>query len=140
MSKPTIKDILFWLFSLYFTILFVDQGWKKFDPEGFWSGAFERWGYPTWFMFFIGFLEVAGGILILFPRVNGYGALTLAAVMLGAFITRLIHGMSISDGVSIAFYLVAMTLLAYEKGTFDKISTMLKKAKTGKLNRTHSSN
>ena len=129
MSKPTFKDILFWLYSLYFTILFVDQGWKKFDSEGFWSGAFERWGYPTWFMMFIGFLEVTGGILILLPKVNGYGALTLAIVMVGAFTTRIIHGMSISDGVSIAFYLVAMVLLANEKGTLNQISSAYRRVK-----------
>ncbi len=121
MTKPTFKDILFWLFSLYYTLMFVDHGWKKFDPEGFWSGAFERWGYPTWFMFFIGFLEVAGGLLILVPKVNGYGAVTLATVMLGAFTTRLIHGMGLVDGVSIAFYMICMLILAHEKGTLQKI-------------------
>ncbi len=109
--------------------MFVDQGWKKFDPEGFWSGAFERWGYPTWFMFFIGFLEVGGALLILVPKVNGYGAITLAVVMFGALTTRLIHGMSLVDGVSIAFYMVSMLILAHEKGTLQKILERVQKKK-----------
>ena len=126
MKKPAIKDILFWLFSLYFTLMYVDHGWRKFDSEGFWSGAFERWGYPTWFMFLVGFLEVAGGLLILIPRINGFGALTLATVMLGAFITRSIHGMSLTDGVSIAFYMVSMLILAYEKKAIAQLQIWLK--------------
>jgi len=129
MTKPTLKDILFWLFSLYYTLLFGMQGWKKFDAEGFWSGAFERWGYPTWFMFFIGFLEVAGALLILISKVNGYGAVTLAVVMIGAFLTRLVYGMGMEDGVSIAFYIVCMLILAHEKGTLQKMVAMVSKKK-----------
>ncbi len=131
MTKPTLKDVLFWFFSLYYTLLIGMQGWQKFDADGFWSGAFERWGYPTWFMFFIGFVEVVGAALILIPKVNGYGAVTLAVVMLGAFVTRAIHGMGTEDAVSIAFYFICMLILAQEKGTLQKITEFVK-TKTGK--------
>lgn len=121
MKSPTFRDVLLWLFSLYFTIMFFRNGWRKFDPEGFWSGAFERWGYPTWFMFFIGFLEVAGALLILIPKLRGYGALTLAVVMAGAFITRAIHGMGFADASAIAFYCIAMLLLFQESTLYQSI-------------------
>lgn len=109
-----IRKILIFLFALNFTISFVKHGYLKFDPDGFWGPAFERWGYPVWFLFFIGFLEFAGGIAILIPRIAGYGAITLATVMLGALVTRLIHGTSSGDAIAIAFNMVAMLVLAFE--------------------------
>lgn len=109
-----IRRVLLFLFALNFTIMFVKNGYRKFDPDGFWGPAFSRWGYPVWFMFFIGVLEFGGGIAILIPRIAGYGALVLATVMLGAFVTRAIHGMSSGDAISIAFNMVAMLFLAYE--------------------------
>ncbi|MBX2819747.1 MAG: DoxX family protein [Rhodothermaceae bacterium] len=109
-----IRKVLLVLFALYFTIMFVKNGYLKFDPEGFWGPAFERWGYPVWFLFFIGVLEFGGGLAILVPRIAPYGALVLAVVMLGALVTRLIHGVSFGDASSITFNMVAMLLLAYE--------------------------
>ena len=108
-----IYRVLLFLFALNFTLSFVKHGYYKFDPEGFWSSAFDRWGYPVWFMFFIGALEFAGGLAILVPRIAGYGALTLATVMLGALVTRLIHGVSSGDAIAIAFNMIAMLVLAF---------------------------
>ena len=114
-----INQILWFLFSLYFAQVFIKHGYFKFDIEGFWAPAFSRWGYPVWFMYFIGALEFIGGILILIPkRIGGYGALTLAIVMLGAFVTRSIHGSSADDLYSIAFNCVSMLLLSMERGTY----------------------
>jgi len=96
--------------------MFIQHGWFKFDPEGFWGPAFNKWGFPVWFMYFIGVLEFVGGILILVPtRIGGYGAITLAVVMIGAFVTRSIHGASADDLMSIAFNAVAMLLLFIQR-------------------------
>jgi len=116
-----IRKVLLVLFTLYFTIMFVKNGYLKFDPEGFWGPAFERWGYPVWFLFFIGVLEFGGGLAILLPRIAPYGALVLAIVMLGALVTRLIHGVSFGDASSISFNMVSMLLLAYEHEPFRSI-------------------
>lgn len=101
--------------------MFVKNGYLKFDPEGFWGPAFERWGYPVWFLFFIGVLEFGGGLAILVPRIAPYGALVLAVVMLGALVTRLIHGVSFGDASAISFSMVSMLLLAYEHEPFKSI-------------------
>ena len=37
-----LKEVLLWAASLYLAWLFIRQGYVKFDPDGFWSGAFER--------------------------------------------------------------------------------------------------
>ena len=120
-SKRTlqiIRKVLIFLFTLNFTYMFVRHGYFKFDPEGFWSSAFEKWSYPVWFMFFIGLVEFLGGLIILIPRIAGYGAISLAVVMFGALITRLIHGVSTGDAIAITFNMVAMLILAFEYNPF----------------------
>ncbi len=108
-----LKEIVLWAMSLYLAWLFVKQGYVKFDAEGFWSGAFERWGYPVWFMFLIGFLECLGAILILIPRTGAYGGTILAVIMTGAFITRSIHGASTADLVWIFLFGLGGGLIAW---------------------------
>ncbi len=85
----------------------------KFDPEGFWTPAFERWGYPVWFRYLIGILETAGGALLLVPRTATYGAGVLLPVMVGAFITRLRDG-QVGDVVSVGVYAMLLSWFAYE--------------------------
>ena len=107
-----LKEVLLWVVSLYLAWLFIKQGYVKFDPDGFWSGAFERWGYPVWFMFLIGFLECLGAILILIPRTGAYGGVIIAVVMIGALITRSIHGASTADLVWIFLFALGGALIA----------------------------
>ncbi len=105
----TIQPILLWLMCAYFAQSFLRNGIRKFDVvDGFWVGAFERWGYPMWFMVFIGVLETLGGAAILIPKTRVYGGLVLAVVMLGALTTRLIHGVSTGDALYISFMMVSM--------------------------------
>ncbi|MEP5611454.1 MAG: DoxX family protein [Cyclobacteriaceae bacterium] len=107
-----IQPILLWLMCAFYAQSFIRNGIRKFDVDGFWSGAFERWGYPTWFMIFIGVLETLGGIAILVPKVRHYGGITLAVVMLGALVTRLIHGTGWSDASYIAFFMISMLYIS----------------------------
>lgn len=55
-----------WLLGLYLADIFVRMGWIKFDPEGFWTAAFERWGYPTWLRIAVGAIEVVAASSFLF--------------------------------------------------------------------------
>lgn len=121
----SLKSILFYLFSGYFAYMFIKHGYLKFDPEGFWSGAFiERWGYGLVFMYFIGVCEFMGGISLLIPRFAKYGAFLLSIVMFGAVITRIVFGTSIDDVISILFNMVALLYISVERGIgedFNKI-------------------
>ena len=83
-----VRLALAWLAGLYLMTLFVRNGVQKFDPEGFWSAPFERWGYPTWLRILVGFVETAGGIGLLIPWLASYAGVGLFVVMVGAFITR----------------------------------------------------
>ena len=106
-----IQPLLLWLVSAWFAYRLIVNGIRKFDPEGMWTEAFENWGYPVWFRIFIGVLEVAGGILILVPKTRFWGGLILFAVMLGALITRLIHGVSLDDALSISHFAIVFLYL-----------------------------
>ncbi len=108
-SKLTkIQPILLWLMCAYFAQSFLRNGIRKFDVDGFWSSSFERWGYPAWFMIFIGVLETFGGFAILVPKIRHYGGIVLAVVMLGALVTRSIHGVGWGDASYIAFFMISM--------------------------------
>ena len=102
-----------WLVGLYLAFMYVRMGWIKFDPEGFFSPAFERWGYPDWLRIVVGAVETAGGLAILIPWVASWGGLALAGVMVGAWVTRLNDG-NLVDVAWITAYLLALIWIAWE--------------------------
>ncbi len=79
-----------WTLQVLLGGLFVVLGVAKFgDPS--WERKFAGWGYPDGFYMAIGVLEIAGGLMVLVPRVASYGALVIATVMVGAALTHLTH-------------------------------------------------
>lgn len=98
------KKVLLFLIVLYFSRIFIEHGFEKFDADGFWSSAFiKKWGYGLYFMYTIGFIEFTSAIGMLIPKVNKYAAFMLGLVMIGAVVTRIIYGTSIDDVISILF-------------------------------------
>lgn len=53
---------------------------------------FTRWGYPIWFMYLTGLIEVVGAVLLWPQRTRLIGALLLVGTMLGAILTHVING------------------------------------------------
>jgi uncharacterized membrane protein YphA (DoxX/SURF4 family) len=49
---------------------------------------FDVIGLGQWFRYFTAVAEIAGGLLILLPKISGYGALILAGVSLGAGVAQ----------------------------------------------------
>ena len=97
------QPILIWLLAAYMAYQLGFHGFEKLKADGFWTGAFERWGYPVWFRIFIGILEMLGALLLLIPKIRHFGGLLLFVIMIGALITRLINGVSFTDVASITF-------------------------------------
>ena len=102
-----------WIAGAYLAWMYVEMGWVKFDPEGFWTPAFERWGYPTWLRLLVGFIETAGGVMLVIPWLASYGATGLALVMIGAWITRLNDGRLVDVGW-LTIYLTVLAWIAFE--------------------------
>ena len=106
-----------WCLSLYLAHMYVAMGWIKFDPNGFWTAAFERWGYPIWLRWLVGLIEVVGGSLLLVPWVASYAAGAVALVMAGAWMTRARDGWFV-DVAWITAYLLALSWIAFEWWSF----------------------
>jgi len=108
-----VRLVAAWCLGAYLARMYVRMGWVKFDPGGFWTAAFERWGYPVGLRWAVGAIEVGGGILLLVPWVASYAALALAAVMVGAWVTRVGDGRFV-DVAWITAFLAALLWIAYE--------------------------
>lgn len=72
-------------------LIFLLSGSAKLAGLEFELRAFESWGYPLWFMYLTGALEVAGGIAVLVPRISALVSACLAALMIGAVGTHLVN-------------------------------------------------
>ena len=53
---------------------------------------FAQWGYPLWFLYLTGMIEVGGGICLFIPKAQFYGILVLSMTMVGAALTHLRAG------------------------------------------------
>jgi uncharacterized membrane protein YphA (DoxX/SURF4 family) len=104
--------VLAYVLGILVGLVFIIQGVMKFDPQGFWTSAFERWGYPVWFRYTIGVLETAGGVLLFVPRFATYAAGLLIVIMVGAFVTRLGDGRT-GDVIAIGVYMALLAWFAY---------------------------
>ncbi|WP_223671053.1 DoxX family protein [Kangiella shandongensis] len=81
------KVVVLVLFLVFFL-----SGIAKLTSLPFEVEAFERWGYPLWFMYLTGFIEIIGAAALLIPRVSAVASLVLAGLMVGAVATHLMHG------------------------------------------------
>lgn len=77
--------------TLLLALVFAASGLAKLAALDFEVQAFARWGYPLWFMFAIGAAELAGAAGLLVRRLSALASAALAALMLGAVATHLMH-------------------------------------------------
>lgn len=75
--------------------------------------SFEMMGMPTWFGYFIGLCELAGGIGLLIARLSSLAAIALVPIMLGAVYFHLAYAVP-SALPAIIFTLLAL-IVAYLK-------------------------
>lgn len=87
-AKQVAKVIGMWLPAILLVLIFVPQGWAKFNDASGWATAFRHWGYPDWFRVLIGLVELSGVALLLLGRTAALGALLLICVMVGAMATH----------------------------------------------------
>ena len=73
------------------TLIFVASGSAKLLGLEFELEAFDRWGYPLWFMYFTGVVEVIGGLVIWVKQLRFITSVGLNCVMIGAMATHLLN-------------------------------------------------
>lgn len=79
-------DILLWLLILFFV---VGGAVNLAGPAGV-REDYRRWGYPSWFRFLTGALEIASALMMIAPATRPAGLALGAVIMTGAAAT-LIH-------------------------------------------------
>jgi uncharacterized membrane protein YphA (DoxX/SURF4 family) len=83
------EKIAIWVTSGFLALVFLATGVMKLVPGSPAGEAFETWGYPVWFRYFVGGCEVAGAIGLLVPRLAPFAAAGLVLLMGGATVTHL---------------------------------------------------
>ena len=75
--------------SVLLGLAFLMAGGTKLMGQEMHVENYIRWGYPNWFMYVTGTIEVLGTVLIVIPATRFYGALLLVATMVGAIFTHI---------------------------------------------------
>jgi putative oxidoreductase len=91
------KEIVLWIVALFLALVCLRSGLMKMPGvpgEVFWIRDFQRWGYPDWLRIVVGVGELISMVLLVIPRLAGYGATIFGVVMLGAIFTHATHGES----------------------------------------------
>ncbi len=85
------KSTMLTVGSVILAGVFLMFGVGKFIDPVKWTEKFIAWGLPEWFVSVSGFLEIAGAIGLLIPVIRGLAGLGLAAFMIGAVGTHVVH-------------------------------------------------
>ena len=88
MSKG--RTISAWILVAVLAALFIMAALGKLTGKSL--PMFAGWGYPVWFAYTIGVLEILSAIGLLIPRTTTYAIFGLTAIMLGAAYTHLAAG------------------------------------------------
>jgi uncharacterized membrane protein YphA (DoxX/SURF4 family) len=70
-------------------VMFIMAGGAKLMGEHSQVEHFAQWGYPLWFLYLTGMIEVGGGICLFIPKAQFYGIVVLSITMIGAAVTHL---------------------------------------------------
>ena len=107
MNRQGIRKGSAWVLSVLLTLAFMIAAIPKLLGAHAWILKFVNWGYPRWFPFAVGALELLGGVVLLIPKLARYGALVLAVIMIGAGYTHLANG----EGLQVLRPVIVLMLL-----------------------------
>jgi uncharacterized membrane protein YphA (DoxX/SURF4 family) len=104
------KHIFQTVLNILLGVFFIMAGGKKLLGQEAQIDSFFRWGYPLWFLYLIGAIELVGGISLLFPQLRFFGILMLSVTMIGASITHFRAGEM--TAVPVPFILLFLLLIS----------------------------
>ena len=109
------KRKITFVLSLLFGLMFINAGLNKFFnympppdnlPENLLK-AFQAFSQIGWLMPLVGFAEILGGVLFIFPKTRALGALVIFPVMIGIMLTNTLTDTS---GLPIALVFFAINI------------------------------
>jgi putative oxidoreductase len=102
-----LKKYSVWVFSGLLTAAFLMAGSLKITGSEEMVLNFQRWGFPLFFLYVVGFFEVALAIGLWLPKTAGISALGLVGMMAGGVGTHLIAGEFNAVGPAIVLGILA---------------------------------
>ena len=109
------KNIIVWILSGLLAFAFIGSGITKILGVEMQIKNLESWGYPLWFRFPIGLIEILFAITILIPK---YRKLTIYGIFIwtaGGVITHLQAGQAAMIGAPIMFSVLAAVILFLQR-------------------------
>ena len=100
-----------WVLSGMVTAIFLISGVMKLAGAAEMVAAFARFGLPQWSLIVCGICEIAGAILILFPRFVFPAAVSLLAITIAALLAHLFVGELVTAPVLVAVSLLVVIWL-----------------------------
>lgn len=97
------------------TAVFLVAAGTKFAAMPFEVAGFARFGYPLWFMYVVGALQLLGAVLLWTRGCVAFGARLLAVLMVGAVGSHLNAGDPILMPVPAFVLLILLMALAYTR-------------------------
>ena len=104
--KEIVKTSLWVILAILFLVA---GGSKLLNPDAH-AEHFAHWGYPLWFLYVTGIIEVGSAIGLLIPAVRLLAVLMLSVTMVGASITHLRAGEMDAFPVPIVLLLLLLVL------------------------------
>jgi putative oxidoreductase len=104
------RTTITWVLSILLAIAFLVASFVKITAQPVMVQGFTAFGFPVWFLYVTGFIELAGAILVLLPLFAGIGAALLSCVMVGAIFTHLTHGQAAQAVVPLILLALALTV------------------------------
>lgn len=86
------KYIGLWIASAVVAGIMMIAGWAKVADAEMLVHNFSKWGYPHWFRYAVGTLEIVASVLLLIPKFRVYGASVIGGLMVGAVWTHVAAG------------------------------------------------
>jgi putative oxidoreductase len=106
------KVIATWVLSGLVAAMMLTAGVPKLMGQEKAVQGFAAMGFPSWFVYLIGVMEVGGAILLLIPKTAVFGVVILGVTMIGAVGTMLKMGNIPGALVPFAF-LVAIGIIGW---------------------------
>ncbi|MEQ4482915.1 DoxX family protein [Cohnella silvisoli] len=101
-----------WIVVGVTSLFFVQSGIQKLAGTEQMVNLFQKLDYPDWCRIGIGLLEIAGAVVLAFPRLTLYAAEALGVLMIGAVMSEVTAGHGFGGGVLPGQWLIVLALIA----------------------------
>lgn len=106
---------VYWIVAAEFLLGAITKFWPGAGPFGQdYAVRFVDWGYPSWFRFVVGVLELAFAVLLVIPRKRArfLGAIGLVFVLTGAVTTHIVNHDPLGESLSAPIHLLITGVIA----------------------------